>query len=79
MIESAAPLFSFNYNKWKHAGINIFSFWDRLFGTYVKVKNKKLIYGLDTHMTNGDVNEVMGMLKVPFTSYPPSLMLLDIP
>jgi len=24
MIESAVPLFSFKYNKWKHAGINIF-------------------------------------------------------
>jgi len=24
LIESAIPLFSFQYNKWKHAGINIF-------------------------------------------------------
>ena len=52
---------------------NIFSFWDRLFGTYVKVKNKKLIYGLDTHTAHSDVNDVMGMLKVPFTPYRPSL------
>ena len=51
---------------------NIFSFWDRLFGTFVKVKNKKLIYGLDTHMAHSDVHEVMGMLKVPFTPYRPS-------
>lgn len=51
---------------------NIFSIWDRLFGTYVKVKNKKLIYGLDTHMAHGDVHDVIGMLKVPFTPYRPS-------
>src|SRR5256885_15345126 len=24
LIESAVPLFTFQYNKWKHAGINIF-------------------------------------------------------
>ena len=24
LIESAVPLFTFKYNKWKHAGINIF-------------------------------------------------------
>jgi len=24
LLESAVPLFTFNYNKWKHAGINIF-------------------------------------------------------
>src|SRR5215469_11927129 len=24
LIESAIPLFTFKYNKWKHAGINIF-------------------------------------------------------
>src|SRR5882672_10906368 len=24
LIESAVPLFSFQYNKWKHAGVNIF-------------------------------------------------------
>ena len=52
---------------------NIFSFWDRLFGTFVKVKNKKLVYGLDTHMANDDVNDVVGMLKLPFTAYRPSI------
>jgi len=24
LLESAVPLFKFTYNKWKHAGINIF-------------------------------------------------------
>ncbi len=52
---------------------NIFSFWDRLFGTYVKVQNKKLHYGLDTHMGHTDANDVMGMLKLPFTRYRPSI------
>ena len=52
---------------------NIFSFWDRLFGTYVKVKNKKLVYGLDTHMDHADAEDVMGMLKLPFMRYRSSI------
>ena len=52
---------------------NIFSFWDRLFGTFAKVKNQKLVYGLDTHMEHDDVNDVVGMLKLPFTPYRPTI------
>ena len=48
---------------------NIFSFWDRLFGTYTAdVDFQKLRYGLDGF----DVKErqtLSGLLKMPFTNY----------
>ena len=48
---------------------NIFSFWDRLFGTYVRVDNSKLIYGLDTHMDQEESKDLIGLLKIPFQAY----------
>ena len=50
---------------------NIFSFWDRLFGTYVKVPNEKLHYGVDTHMAREEAEDVVTMLKIPFMPYRP--------
>ena len=48
---------------------NIFSFWDRLFGTYTaEVDFRKLRYGLDGF----DIKErqtLRGLLKMPFVSY----------
>ncbi len=52
---------------------NIFSFWDRLFGTFARVDNKKLVYGVDTHMAHQDVNDLATMLKAPFTPYRPTI------
>ena len=52
---------------------NIFSFWDRLFGTYVKVDNSKLVYGLDTHMEHKDHASIGSMLKHPFLPYRPHI------
>ena len=48
---------------------NIFSFWDRLFSTYIEVDNQKLKYGLDTHMDKPDTNNITSMLASPFKSY----------
>jgi len=48
---------------------NIFSFWDRIFSTYVKVDNSKLVYGVDTYMQKEDANNIWNMLKLPFTPY----------
>jgi len=48
---------------------NIFSFWDRIFGTYMAVDNKKLIYGVDTYMDEKQVNNVVELLKIPFSGY----------
>ncbi len=48
---------------------NIFSFWDKLFGTYVMVNNDKLVYGLDTHMDKDDVSNIKSILAMPFRKY----------
>lgn len=48
---------------------NIFSVWDRVFGTFVRVDNTKLIYGLDTHFEKKEVENVWSLLKIPFLPY----------
>jgi sterol desaturase/sphingolipid hydroxylase (fatty acid hydroxylase superfamily) len=48
---------------------NIFSFWDRIFGTYKIVDNRKLVYGLDTHMEVESTNHLGTLLKLPFAGY----------
>lgn len=48
---------------------NIFSIWDRLFGTYVIVDNTKLKYGVDTYMDREEASNVMNLLKIPFAGY----------
>lgn len=48
---------------------NIFSIWDRIFGTYVMVDNTKLKYGMDTHMSTAESNDILTMLKIPFQKY----------
>jgi sterol desaturase/sphingolipid hydroxylase (fatty acid hydroxylase superfamily) len=45
---------------------NIFSIWDRLFGTYSQVDNRKLVYGVDTHMDLDDHQSIGRMLRIPF-------------
>lgn len=46
---------------------NIFSIWDRLFGTYAQVEDtKKLIYGVDTHMESVENESLGNLLKIPF-------------
>lgn len=48
---------------------NIFSIWDRIFQTYARVDNSKLVYGLDTHMTEKENKNIGHMLKLPFLPY----------
>ena len=48
---------------------NIFSFWDRLFGTFRRVDNARLHYGVDTFMAPEEATNVMTMLKIPFMKY----------
>lgn len=50
---------------------NIFSFWDRIFGTYVVADNEKLVYGVDTHMNTEETEDVVSLLKIPFKKYRP--------
>ena len=48
---------------------NIFSFWDKIFSTYRRLNNEKLIYGVDTYYTDEDANDIVQMLKIPFLKY----------
>lgn len=48
---------------------NIFSLWDRLLGTYIQVDNRKLRYGVDTHMDYKEAHHIPTMLAMPFRSY----------
>ncbi len=51
---------------------NIFSIWDRLFGTFSKLKREEIVYGVDTHMHPKDNNELGNLLKIPFQKYRPA-------
>ncbi len=51
---------------------NIFSIWDRLFGTFAYVDDvKTLVYGIDTHMSPEENNDMGSLLKMPFGAYRP--------
>ena len=46
---------------------NIFSIWDRIFGTYHSVKDSKsIVYGIDTHMNDEKVNSFSDLFLIPF-------------
>ena len=48
---------------------NIFSIWDRLFGTFMTLDREKLVYGIDTHMKAEENNKLSNLLKIPFQEY----------
>ncbi|MCH2023122.1 MAG: sterol desaturase family protein [Saprospiraceae bacterium] len=48
---------------------NIFSFWDRIFGTFVIIDNTKLVYGVDTYMDKKEASNIISLLKIPFIGY----------
>lgn len=48
---------------------NIFSVWDRLFGTFKKLDQQKIIYGIDTHPEPEENSKVSGLLRIPFQKY----------
>jgi sterol desaturase/sphingolipid hydroxylase (fatty acid hydroxylase superfamily) len=49
---------------------NIFPFWDRIFGTYIKVeKTTDLKYGIDTHLKEEENNNMSNLLQMPFQQY----------
>ena len=45
---------------------NIFSFWDRLFGTHSVLDNHEIVFGVDTHMGERDHGHIGHMLGIPF-------------
>jgi hypothetical protein len=57
------PLTDTNYG-------NIFSCWDRLFGTFALVKDTgSLLYGIDTHPAEEEHNRMGALLGMPFRPY----------
>ena len=48
---------------------NIFSLWDRLFGTYMKMRNEEIVYGVDTFPDEKENSSTWGLLKQPFHKY----------
>lgn len=56
---SALPYTDSNYG-------NIFSIWDRLFGTYMYLPKEEIIYGIDTYMKPEENNLLKNLLKIPF-------------
>lgn len=48
---------------------NIFSIWDRLLGTYMKLDRDKLIYGVDVFPNEEENGNVWSLLKQPFQKY----------
>lgn len=57
------PLTDTNYG-------NIFSIWDRLFGTFAYVEDvNTLHYGIDTHPLESEHNNMNNLLKMPFQEY----------
>lgn len=45
---------------------NIFSVWDRLFGTFRTLPKEAIIYGIDTHQSALDHNKLSNLIKIPF-------------
>ncbi|WP_066225134.1 sterol desaturase family protein [Formosa haliotis] len=48
---------------------NIFSIWDRLFGTYMELDREKLTYGVDTFPDEKTNSNIKDLLKQPFHKY----------
>lgn len=49
---------------------NIFSIWDRLFGTFMTLPKEELIYGIDSHQKPEEHNELKNLLQIPFQKPP---------
>ena len=48
---------------------NIFSIWDRLFGTFMRLDREKIIYGVDTFPDEVTNSNIKDLLKQPFHKY----------
>lgn len=48
---------------------NIFSIWDRLFGTFMTMPREEMVYGIDTHMEVTENDRLGNLLKIPFQPY----------
>ena len=48
---------------------NIFSFWDRVCGTYMELEREKIVYGVDTFPNEISNSSLKELLKQPFQGY----------
>ncbi|MCK0189785.1 sterol desaturase family protein [Arenibacter sp. F20364] len=48
---------------------NIFSIWDRLLGTFMKLPNSEIVYGVDTYPCEKENSDIGALLKIPFKKY----------
>ena len=48
---------------------NIFSVWDRLFGTYMYLDREKIVYGVDVFPNEKKNSQIKELLKQPFQKY----------
>lgn len=48
---------------------NIFSVWDRLFGTYMTLDTEKIVYGVDVFPDERENSTIKNLLKQPFQKY----------
>jgi len=46
---------------------NIFSIWDRMFGTYMKMNREDLVYGIDVFPDEAENSNIKDLLKQPFS------------
>ncbi|MFY0715135.1 sterol desaturase family protein [Seonamhaeicola sp. NFXS20] len=53
---------------------NIFSVWDKLFGTFMKLDTNKIIYGVDVFPDEKKNTHIAELLKQPFQKYEKSTM-----
>lgn len=52
---------------------NIFSFWDRMFGTFKHLQPRQIVYGIDTHMETLEHSRIGNLLRIPFLPYRPPI------
>jgi sterol desaturase/sphingolipid hydroxylase (fatty acid hydroxylase superfamily) len=48
---------------------NIFSIWDRMFGTFMKLDRDAIVYGVDTFPDEVENGDLKALLKQPFHTY----------
>ena len=48
---------------------NIFSIWDRMFGTYMYLDREKIVYGVDVFPDQNKNSNIKDLLKQPFEKY----------
>lgn len=46
---------------------NIFSIWDRLFGTFMYMPSDEIVYGIDTYFDDQQTNSIGELWKIPFS------------